>query len=504
MAFDKIIVNSLTGVAKNGIKMDLTLDTIKERLINSISTDIDQLNLQLPFNTRTTLTSGDLPSDLLSPSTINSAPTIPTTQKSQINDIINNIENNLNLVITQKNNLQGALNTITTPLITLENLSNVVSNIVEGLNITTTIIKTIPIPTSVPPGIGIPVSVINVFSDALDKLSTIITKFSGPIEILPDIINQINNILIPLTEKFQTFNPVFSKTIDIISFIRLLLSLPKGGTAYQWDGVNWNPTTRPNTPPQNSTFGLFGNPNGFIIGEFPNQYYFDDNSSGGDDNLIQQSDIDDALLTITSNIQQSLVVTSPNNSNSNINAIKDQALLDSLDPKSNNPLSYKGFRLILEFDPNNTFSFPARRIKGYNSPGGVTLYSVPPDQGTGEINTDSKYSFSTSVEVLVEEVKFQIDNYFLSLSRKDVITPKIDKIKRQRRKASDELSKLKESRAYFLSTLGDDEDGEYDLKDYLEETYGNDIKRKQKEINQLQEELEYWKIQLLSQQKQLK
>jgi len=196
-----------------------------------------------------------------------------------------------------------------------------------------------------------------------------------------------------------------------------LLSLPKDGVTYQWDGTNWNQTTQPNPIPPNSLFGMVGDPNGILTGDFIEQYYIDGNSSGGDSSGVQQSDIDATLSNVASGIQQSLAVTSPNSSNSNTNNATNQALLDSLDPNSNNPLFYRGFRLVIEFDPNNTFSFPARRVRAYSDTEGVTLYSVPPDQGSGEINTSSTYSFSTSVEVLIEEVKFNIDNYFINKSR---------------------------------------------------------------------------------------
>ena len=88
----------------------------------------------------------------------------------------------------------------------------------------------------------------------------------------------------------------------------------------------------------------------------------------------------------------------------------------------------RGFKLTLEFDPNNTLSFPARRIKATrtisadnasNQTGEaipVTLYSAPPDQGSGVVNTSSPYSFSTSIQVLVDETKFNIDQYLLQFT----------------------------------------------------------------------------------------
>ena len=164
MAFDKLIIKSLTGAAKSGIKMDLALDSLKEKMIDNISSRIeDEIPIQLPFNTRAVLLGDDLPSDLMSPETINSVQKIPASQKAQINDTLDTIENTLNVVITQKNTLQGALNTIITPLSTLETLSSTIEGVLTGLRTAVTTIKLLPIPTSVPPGIGIQLMLLMVF-----------------------------------------------------------------------------------------------------------------------------------------------------------------------------------------------------------------------------------------------------------------------------------------------------------------------------------------------------
>ena len=101
--------------------------------------------------------------------------------------------------------------------------------------------------------------------------------------------------------------------------------------------------------------------------------------------------------------------------------------MDQLQPNSENPLVYKGFTLTIEFNPENEFSFPSRRVKGmrYFSTGEnatslfylsginnvqtgplsgpIVLYNDPTDQG--------KYSFSSSAQILVEEIKYKIDQY---------------------------------------------------------------------------------------------
>jgi len=358
MAFDKLIIKGITNAAKSGIKLDIAIDSLKTKLIDSTTKQIEsQVPVNLPFSIKDVLNGGSLPQDLLSPDTVNSVERIPEGQKQQINNTLDNIEANLNAAVVQKNSLQNGLSTITSPLTTLETLSDTVGGAIKGINTAVTVIKALPIPSSVPPGIGIPLNVINGFSSALDTLKITLDKFGGPLKIIPSSIDQINAILVPIVGKLNSLNEIFDKLYQIIAFIRLLLSAP-----------------------------------------------------------ITQSDVDTALQDITAKLQQSLAISVGPSSTS----IENDALLSSLDPNSNNPLFYKGFRLILEFDPNNTFSFPARRIKAENNKG-VKLYSVPPDQGSGEVNTSSSYSFSSSTEVLINEVKFNIDQYLIK-------NPQIEKI----------------------------------------------------------------------------
>ena len=87
-----------------------------------------------------------------------------------------------------------------------------------------------------------------------------------------------------------------------------------------------------------------------------------------------------------------------NNSNPNINASANSILEAQLQPNSVNPLIYKDFKLTLEYDSSNRFSFPSRRIKGVNSKTNQIVY-----------NYGGKYSYSSSTEVLFDEIKYQID-----------------------------------------------------------------------------------------------
>ena len=375
MSFDKLIITSMSGVAKNGIKMDLAVATLKDKVIDTTATQIEnQVPIELPFDTRRILLGSNLPTNFLTPEVINTAqdlsPTITEPQRIQITQTLDRIENSLNSVIQTKNTLSGTLNSITAPLNTVQTLGNTLSGVITGIKTGVNIIKIIPIPLGAPLGVGVFANVVTGFADALDTLGKALDKIEGPLKIIPDAISQINNILIPIVNNLNSFDPIFDKTIKIIAFIRLLLQPPP----------------------------------------------------------VFQSDIDLTLSDITSGIQESLAVTAGpelSSSNPEENDVVNNSLLFLLE---NNKLFYRGFKLTLEFDPNNTLSFPARRIKATrtisadnasNQTGEaipVTLYSAPPDQGSGAVNTSSPYSFSTSIQVLVDETKFNIDQYLLQFT----------------------------------------------------------------------------------------
>jgi hypothetical protein len=372
MAFDKLVSNSVVGATKNGIKMNLTVTALKDKAIDNVASQIEkQIPIELPFSTREILNGGVLPSNFLTPEVLNTTkgltPPIPEPQRVKIIGVLDGIESTLNGVIQTVNVIKGTLNTITAPLNTLETVASTLNTLVSVLQIAITVVKAIPIPLGAPIGVGVPANIITGFSDILVQTDKKIEKIKPPLEAIPGAIEVINKILIPIVTNLNLFTPIFDKIIQIITFIRLLLQ----------------------------------------------------------PGPISQADIDSTLSSITSNIQESLAVTAgPSESSSNAEANKaaNDALLFSLESGN---YTYRGFRLTLEFDSTNTFSFPARRIKAvreisadnyFNETGeafGVTLYSSPPDQGAGEVNTSSPYSFSSSTQVLVDETIFNIDQYLL-------------------------------------------------------------------------------------------
>ena len=366
MAFDKLVSSSVVGATKNGIKMDLTVAALKDKAIDTVATQVEkQVPIELPFSTREVLNGGTLPSNFLSPDVLNTAkdlsPPIPEPQRVQIIGTLDGIENALNGVIQTVNVIKGTLNTITAPLNTLETVASTLNTLISVLEGAITAVKLIPIPLGAPVGVGVPANITTGFADVLVKTDKKIDKIKPPLEAVPDAIATVNRILIPIVVSLNLFDPIFQKIIQIITFIKLLLQ----------------------------------------------------------PGPISQADVDETLSSITSNIQESLAITagpSESSSDADANQLANDELLDLLESGN---YEYKGFKFTLEFDSTNTFSFPARRIKAVRSPqtnifgGGVTLYSSPPDLGAGVVNTDSSYSFSTSIQVLVDETKFNIDQYII-------------------------------------------------------------------------------------------
>lgn len=122
-----------------------------------------------------------------------------------------------------------------------------------------------------------------------------------------------------------------------------------------------------------------------------------------------------------------------NNSNPNINANADSILEAQLQTNSPNPLLYKGFKLTLEYDSSNTFSFPSRRIKGVNDETGQILY-----------NYGGKFSYSSSTQVLFDEIKFQIDKLVPQTSIVEEVNNTIEEITDTVNAAQAEAEKLAE------------------------------------------------------------
>ena len=405
MGLEKLIVNQITGAAKNAFKMDIVIDSMKGQVIDVVAEKVEEkVPVPLPFNTRDVLNgNASLSPNLLTPEILQQVPEIPESQRQELLTTLDNLEAQLNQIIDTKNRLQGSLDTLRKPIETLEKLADTLGQVIPTLKGVVLIIRNLPLPTAVPPGIGLPATVLNNFSNTLDVLKVVIDKLDGPVSVVSLGVEQIAKVITPLLGKIKLLDPIFVQSQQIIIFIRSLLLY--GPLATQQDinsvasdvngrataiidaapgplnsssGGEWRlvspiggVSTPPTTPPPTPT-SPFTADNGYIY-----EWFADDKA---------YSDFLLGLLT---------------------------------PPVVGDGLIYRGYQLTIEYDGDNKYPFPARRIVANftltesdinpNDPDtnfalrllGSTVYNLP----------DEDYSFSSSVQVLISEAYYEIDRF---------------------------------------------------------------------------------------------
>jgi hypothetical protein len=232
----------------------------------------------------------------------------------------------LETIIRQKNSITTALTQTQTALNTMVQTGQTVTSIINVTDIAVRVIKNLPLPTSVPPGIGIPINVINRFTDTLIKLSDLIKTNKGIVASIAPAVQSLNSDIQTILNKLAQLDTLLAGCLE-------------GETAGLTDEEK--------------------------------EAYF---------------------TSLGINLSALDTTSSPE-----VNITGGQALEDSLAPNSNNPLVYKDFKFVLENDKENTLSFPRRRIVATRI--------------TDAVQIVGNYSFSASTQILVDEVKFQVDKY---------------------------------------------------------------------------------------------
>tara|TARA_R110002020_G_scaffold207498_1_gene413060 strand:+ start:286 stop:2286 length:2001 start_codon:yes stop_codon:yes gene_type:complete len=120
----------------------------------------------------------------------------------------------LKSLINQKNQINGALVQIEGKIATLNKVAAGSEIAVEALSAGKTIIKQLPIPSSVPPGIGLPLSVTNNFSDALDNLGTLIDKEEASLESIPEALELISKDVGEVITKLNELDVVLNNCLE--------------------------------------------------------------------------------------------------------------------------------------------------------------------------------------------------------------------------------------------------------------------------------------------------
>tara|TARA_R100000541_G_scaffold24553_2_gene34206 strand:+ start:274 stop:1881 length:1608 start_codon:yes stop_codon:yes gene_type:complete len=291
-------------------------------------------------------------------------------------------------IVRQKNQIQSALSNVLGEFSKVNSIVDTTKTIVTTVGTAVKIIKAIPLPTSFPPGVGIPINVITLLADSLDTLGDLVKGAKASLKIVPPVAKTITSSAELVLNKLATLDGVLNVCIEALL-----------------NDLEWSKDVEYNIGDQvtykGDYYGSQIEPN-FNIPPIPETVPVS----------WTLSDATSALNWLMNQIGN-VAASSGASVDTGLNIADDKLLLDRLDPNSNNPLFYKksGFpnkdwKLTIEYNPNNDFTFPQRRIKAEN----LNKYSGNPFKGITVYNLyGKKYSYSTSVAVLIDEVRFVIE-----------------------------------------------------------------------------------------------
>ena len=363
MAFSKIILSQAVSVAKKSGKLNDLVEKTKQDLIDKTTSEIEsKIPIPIPFDIKDALL-GNISLDQSSVmSYLPSMDEIPEVLKEQANQTLDTLEESLNKAISKKNQIQSGLNTLTLPLNTLNVLGTTLNTITTSVDIAITTIKLLPIPSAVPPGVGLPLNVIIGLSDGLEKAKDVNGVIKGATSILSPITGQIQGLLGVVFTSLSSLDAIFIPATSLIAFLRTFINFGPNATAENFE---------------------------------------------------------ETLKESINNTINSLPLTglsSDQGANSNL----DGNLEERLKPNSTNPIFHRGYRLTLQYDDKNKFSFPSRRIKGENKNNfsNPILYHLE----------DNSYTYSSSLLVMVGEMKNRIDNSLVIPVVKESLFPQLPEI----------------------------------------------------------------------------
>jgi hypothetical protein len=321
----------------------------------------------------------------------------------------------LDKILTKKNQLSQALTQVQTSLTTITDTSSTLDDILSGLNAAVTVIKLIPIPASVPPGVGIPLNVINGFSSGLDTLGTLIKEGKGTVSQVSPSIKIITDNIAKIQDKLSQLDELLVGCLD----------------EQVEEDLLWSPTKD----------YLIDDQVYLINAEEEKDYYIasqDNLDKRPDQNptIWGESDENSAKEKYFSKL--GIDLSSPpttgdgtNGIDSNGNEIQGNSLEDRLNPNSTNPYVYKGYTIVLDSNKENKFSFPERRAVGTSEDG---------DRIVGP------WSYSSSTQVLVDGVQFLIDKQNSIALRDAEEAALLEQLRIKQERAAEEARKRREAK----------------------------------------------------------
>jgi len=368
MSQAKQITKAFTNMVKDSDRVRDAVDQQKDKLLKESLNVLKKAGIDpaaLPFDPIAVL-NGNFPNpqSLLNSSIICSIPIISPDKIEAANNVIDSVKETFSTVIENTNKLKSALVDIQTPLASIQTTGDTLLNLANTLSNVIMVIKAIPIPTAFgAPAVALPVKVLTILSSTLIKLDKKVSIAKGTISLIPPMINRISGILNEVIEKVSSLEQALQPALTMLSLVKSVIDLAP---------------QCPDIPPEDI-----------------------------------QAVVDETTGTLTE-----ALLSSGDSSLLAVNVDNELELLNSF------PFSYKGFLLELENNPDNTFPFPSRRIKGTRD------FTADPDEGSGGFSLKGKnspigkiiifndpawgsnrFSFSTSLSVLVKEINFKIDSY---------------------------------------------------------------------------------------------
>ena len=368
MGLEKLIGKQVVQMIKDSDRVSLSVLQLKEKLLKESLNVLKKAGIDpaaLPFDPIAVL-NGNFPNpdSLLNSDTICSVPPIAPNKIQAANNAIEKAQGAFSTVIENTNKLKSALIDIQAPLGTISTTGESAAGIVDSISNVIKIIKAIPIPTAFgAPAVALPVKVLTILSSTLIRLDKIVAIGKGTVSFVAPMVKSVSGVLNQTISAVGTLEKSLEPALTMLSLVKSVLELSD---------------QCPNIPTE-------------------------DIQAVKDETI---GDLNEALLA------------SGDSSLLDVNIDNELELLNSF------PFEYNGFLLEIENNPDNSFPFPSRRIKATRD------FEANPDENTGSIFVRTKFntplaviilfndpgdldrfSYSTSLSVLVKEMKFKIDFY---------------------------------------------------------------------------------------------
>jgi len=368
MGLEKLIGKQVVQMIKDSDRVSSSVLQMKEKLLKESLNVLKNAGIDpaaLPFDPIAVL-NGNIPNpdSLLNSDTICSIPPIAPNKIQAANNAIQKAQGAFSAVIENTNKLKSALIDIQAPLGTISTTGESAAGIVDSISNVIKVIKAIPIPTAFgAPAVALPVKVLTILSSTLIRLDKIVAIGKGTVSFVAPMVKSVSGVLNQTISAVGTLEKSLEPALTMLSLVKSVLELSD---------------QCPNIPTE-------------------------DIQAVKDETI---GDLNEALLA------------SGDSSLLDVNIDNELELLNSF------PFEYNGFLLEIENNPDNSFPFPSRRIKATRD------FEANPDENTGSIFVRTKFntplaviilfndpgdldrfSYSTSLSVLVKEMKFKIDFY---------------------------------------------------------------------------------------------